>query len=404
MRESLPAEDINKKEPKSVFSKRGSDLTAHPKEIKMKKILCLTVAVILMLSVFSGCGEDATSSIVEATDSSSTVSSVPETPEDPKGTADPTLYNPITGKYDLASPLSTYPVAVMICNDAYTKSQPGIHTADMYVETETEGGISRIMAIYADATRTPSLLGPVRSGRTPFIQITRALGMVYVHAGGSPKALQMVQQKDVHNINALGSGIATVRDAEMKRSNANKFDHCLGVENAGVVKAMEKAKFNKSYEYNSPWDYSKGNITAGDDAVNIEIKMSAQKTGNSFFTYDAEKGIYLKDRGTASSHKPHKSTSGEQIEVANIVILFADKFVEQREDYTRINFDLEEGGETYVFTQGKKLTGKYSYTKDGFTLLDADGNKMNVSTGKTYLYIMSNKYKNQVTVIDSTAK
>lgn len=357
----------------------------------------------MLLTIFSGCGEEATSSIVEATDSSSsTVSSTPEEPKEPEVQLDPTLYNPITGEYDLAAPLSTYPVGVMICNDAYTKSQPGIHTADMYVETETEGGISRIMAVYADATRTPSLLGPVRSGRTPFIQISRALGMVYIHAGGSPKALKMVQEKGVHNINALGSGIATVRDAEMKRSNANKFDHCLGVENKGVVKAMEKGKFNESYEYSSPWDYAKQPITAGEEAVNIEIKMSAQKTGNSFFAYDAEKGIYLKDRGTASSHKPHTSTSGEQITVSNIVILFADKFVEQREYYTRINFDLAEGGETYVFSQGKKLTGKYNYTKDGFTLLDADGNKMSLSTGKTYLYIMSNKYKNQVTVIPDT--
>lgn len=365
----------------------------------MKKLFSFILTIVLILSLFCGCNDSAQSSTTVSSDSSvsSQVSDESTQSEQPEVKPSDTLYNPITGEYNLTSPLSTYPVAVMICNDAYTKSQPGIHTADMYVETETEGGVSRIMAVYADASRTPSLLGPVRSGRTPFIQISRALGMVYIHAGGSPKALQMVQEKGVHNINALGSGIATVRDAEMKSSNAGKFDHCLGVKNQAVVNAMQKAGFNESYEYNSPWDYTKNDIT-GEDAANVEIRMSAQKTGNSYFTYDAEKKIYLKNRGTASSNKPHTSTSGEQLSVSNVVILFADKFVEQRETYTRINFDLEEGGETYVFTNGKKITGKYSYTKDGFTLLDSEGKKIAVNTGKTYLYIMSNKYKNQVTI------
>lgn len=362
----------------------------------MKKLLCLTLTLTLSLCVLSGCGDDAVSAV--PTESSPTVSSAPVVSQpQTEETKDKTLYNPLTNEYNLSAPLSTLPAAVMICNDAYTKSQPGIHTADMYVETETEGGISRIMAVFSDASRVPALLGPVRSGRTPFIQISRALKMVYIHAGGSPKALQMVKLPDVMNINALGSSIATVRDEQMRSANAGKFDHCLGVKGEAVVKSMEKNGFNKPYEYASPWDYT-DEVISENIATEIEIKMSAHKNGNSFFTFNPDTKTYLKNRGTADSNKPHTSTSGEQIEVANIVILFADKFVEQRETYTRINFNLEKGGETVVFSDGKQLGGKYEYTTSSLTLKDNEGNKMALSTGKTYLYIMSNKYKNQVTV------
>lgn len=53
----------------------------------------------------------------------------------------------------------------MIGNNDKSRPQHGLDQADLYVEAETEGGITRIMAVFANAARVPSQLGPVRSAR-----------------------------------------------------------------------------------------------------------------------------------------------------------------------------------------------------------------------------------------------
>lgn len=58
-------------------------------------------------------------------------------------------------------------MAVMIGNNDKSRPQYGLDQADMYVEAETEGGITRIMAVFANAARVPAQLGPVRSAGRP---------------------------------------------------------------------------------------------------------------------------------------------------------------------------------------------------------------------------------------------
>ena len=75
--------------------------------------------------------------------------------------------NPLTGLEDMKSATSR-PVAVMVGNNDKSRPQYGIEKADMLIEGETEGGITRIMAVFSDASRVPDAVGPVRSARSPF--------------------------------------------------------------------------------------------------------------------------------------------------------------------------------------------------------------------------------------------
>ena len=77
------------------------------------------------------------------------------------------------------------PVAIMIGNNDRSRPQINIDKADMYMEAETEGGITRIMAVFAGNSRVPNTIGPIRSARTPFIKSAESLDSIYVHAGGS---------------------------------------------------------------------------------------------------------------------------------------------------------------------------------------------------------------------------
>ena len=72
--------------------------------------------------------------------------------------------------------------AVMIDNypiDA--RPQSGLHDAEIVYEVEAEGGITRYLALYL--APTPAKIGPVRSARTYFVDLTRPYNALFAHAG-----------------------------------------------------------------------------------------------------------------------------------------------------------------------------------------------------------------------------
>lgn len=72
--------------------------------------------------------------------------------------------------------------AVMIDNypiDA--RPQSGLRGADVVYEVEAEGGITRYLALFLEAT--PKKIGPVRSARTYFVDLARPYDPFFAHAG-----------------------------------------------------------------------------------------------------------------------------------------------------------------------------------------------------------------------------
>ena len=82
------------------------------------------------------------------------------TPVAPAPTVGPGIL-PLTG---LPGEVPGHPAAVVkIDNGSRARPQTGLNAADIVVEEEVEGGITRFAAIFHS---TPSIVGPVRSGRT----------------------------------------------------------------------------------------------------------------------------------------------------------------------------------------------------------------------------------------------
>ena len=55
----------------------------------------------------------------------------------------------------------------------------------MVVQGEVEGGITRMLWLYADYKKTPEVIGPTRSARPPFIKFSKFFDAVFVHWGQS---------------------------------------------------------------------------------------------------------------------------------------------------------------------------------------------------------------------------
>ena len=91
-------------------------------------------------------------------------------------TAEPVLHkNPLTGVTELSKDKTDdRPVAIMINN--ITTAQPvqaGLNQADIIYETEVEGGITRLLAVYQDVSKAATI-GTIRSARYAYVDL--ALG------------------------------------------------------------------------------------------------------------------------------------------------------------------------------------------------------------------------------------
>jgi hypothetical protein len=91
--------------------------------------------------------------------------------------------------------------AVMIDQSPEARPQYGLGNASVVYETLAEGGIPRIMALFA--RRTVARIGPIRSVRPYFADFAAEYRAAIAHAGGSPDGLREIDRVRIRSINAL---------------------------------------------------------------------------------------------------------------------------------------------------------------------------------------------------------
>lgn len=348
----------------------------------IKQLLCGALAV--MLLGLTACGEtpvDPAPPVIDSdvtTGSAVTTTTVP-TLSDPE----PTLgVNPITGLVDMQLDGLTRPVGIMVANNDYIQDeQVGLAAADMWMEAETEGGITRMMAVFASTSRVPASIGPVRSARTPFVKTVEALGFAYSHAGGSYTALNYLASSSVADLDVNGGADGSPyswRDMEYPHD----YEYCLRTGGDSLTQYMNDMGYQTTLKRDLPWTFGE---QSGDAATWVDVTMSgAQQIG---FDYNSETGLYHKHNGYAEV--PHLDIDGNAIAAKTVIVLYSDRYWENN---TTIDFYLQ-GGEGYVFSDGVMRRFDWTRSTEGFTMIEKDGSTLTIAEGKVYLCLVSTAYQ-----------
>lgn len=350
----------------------------------MKRLFAFFITLLLLVSI-TACTDNA------GTTSTTTTTTVPTTP-----TTQPIEerfdYNGFTGEYDLEKGSSNRPVAVMITNEpGIIGKQYGIDKADFYMETESEGGVARMMTVFANASRIPEKLGPIRSGRTPFIATANSLGAVYVYSGATTYVLNVIKKTPNFNSITNTDKVTLWRDSYLS-SNANVSWNNLITGGKQLAAKIEKNKVSTQAIKDLPFTFGE---KEGDLAANT-VQLKSTATTNVTFIYDAETGLYGKNNGKADSCKPQKSLEGNQIKVSNVLILYAEKYVENTDKkYTWYNFRTGEGI-GYLISGGKARQIKFNRQTDSLSFMEMDGSKAQFANGKTYMFLTDKKLQEKL--------
>ncbi len=97
-------------------------------------------------------------------------------------------------------------IVVKIDNSSKARPQAGLDQADVVIEQEVEGGITRFAAIFQ--TQSPGRIGPVRSARSSDISFLNALGRPGLAYSGANEVFDtlIVRQERVRNYSAYRFG------------------------------------------------------------------------------------------------------------------------------------------------------------------------------------------------------
>lgn len=284
--------------------------------------------------------------------------------------------NPLTGVNDIsAEAISRRPVAIMVNNVSTAQGvQTGVNRADIVYETEVEGGITRLMAVYQDITNLDKI-GSVRSARYPYVDLALGHNAIYVHCGEDPTYCKP-HLKDIDDLS-----IDTNSKGAKRIKNGLSSEHTLYAL-AGDLWENISGTFNTEDKNVESWaNFTDEALTLdGGTATSVSVPFPAQTTK---FSYDAQSGLYTRLSGS-NAFKDYFTK--EETQVKNVFVLLTT--ISNYPDGKHRKVDLS-SGDGYYITNGTVQFIKWSKggSTDGFKFTDTNGAEIKVSAGNSWVCI-----------------
>ena len=342
----------------------------------MKRIVTLILALLMLLSC-AGCQKWENPELLE--------DQVPVVLPEAKDEAEPEVVaNPLTGE-PLANPdtVNNRPVAVMLNNIHYAMPHHGVSDADIIYEFNVEGGITRMIGFYQDVSQVGTI-GSVRSARPYYIETVMGMEAIYVHAGGSVEAYQMINRLDMDDIDEANYQCFW-RDE--KRLQTMDWEHTLMTSGTKLTEYFEAKKWNMKHseDFSYPFTYVEDGTPYSDKVANkVSVKFSNYKTG--VFTYDPETGLYMIEQ---YDDKYIDGNTGKQVGTTNLFVL-RTSVVNSGDSKGHMNIDITGSGKGWYINGGKATEIKWSKKtiNDPFTYALADGTPFSLGIGKSYVCVV----------------
>ena len=279
------------------------------------------------------------------------------------------------------------PMAFMVNNTKIGTPQIGTSAADLIFETEIEGGVTRMLAVFTDVGKVPEL-GSLRSLRHNFIDIAGGLDAIIVHVGWSYAAEAQVKRQGTDNINLAVYPDAWWRDAVWWRERGK--EHSVKTTSERMAAALEKSGLRKTLSekqapfsaFNDPGVLVPAN---GEAAGLVTILFSGYN--KTTLTWDAAAGCYSK----GEYGKPQLDlATGKPLQFANALILQTS--ITSFENTILRQIDLSSGKGFYVSGgKAEPIAWKKGGTNDPFSFRTASGERLVMNTGKTYIAIVNDQ-------------
>jgi len=308
------------------------------------------------------------------------------------------IYNYLNGKTTTVEERDRRPVAIMINNIKNSLPQHGICEGDIYYECAAEGGITRIMMVTADYENLPTV-GSIRSSRDYFVDFLANHDAIYVHAGGSGQAYDKILTRGINNLDGVNMYLPTTfwRD-EWRWANMG-YEHSMMTSGEEIVNGIEFKGYRTELDENQVpmfnfYDEETDNNLVGSPAPHVRMQSTSIQTVD--FVYNEETREYLRYQYNGMAHVD--GTTGEQLSVKNVLILFTDISLIPGDTAGRLTVGTVGSGQGYYITNGKRKVVNWS--REGKTstmhLEYRNGDELILNSGKTFICVVDNSVAKKI--------
>ncbi len=327
---------------------------------------------------------------------------------------------PINGQMYTSAEKSVWesrrPLYVMIENSVDSRPQSGLNSADVIYEAVAEGGITRFGAVfYCGVAARDTIVGPVRSARTHFINLASEYNYpLYTHVGGAncgssdprtcttDKRVQALEQ-----INAYGWG--GVKGNDLNQFSIGFPTFWRDYERLGRTVATEHTMYSSTEKL---WKYAAGRgwtnqdpsqklewsdkfapFTFKDDATEkgsvTQISFGFWESYHDFdvvWKYDASSNAYKRETGTA----PHTDLNDKSPLSARVVVVQFTKELGPLDEHKHLLYEVIGTGKGIIFQDGTSTEATWSKKdREARTVwTDAKGKKIAFNRGKIVFHIL----------------
>lgn len=268
------------------------------------------------------------------------------------------------------------PLAVMIGNIPGVAEVSGVDKACLVFEMLTEGGITRLMAIFLH--QDAAVVGSVRSARHYFLDKVLEFNAAYCHCGYSPQAKQDISKLKVISLNEfyLPQVYWRVRTKKEPHNVYTSTDRLFAeLERRGLLKAPSPVKFNFYDNNSSP---------VGATATKITLNFSPSYVVD--YVWDEAAAGYAR----IVNGKPQQDEESKQPLVAKNVLLQLVEGTRVLDAEGRLDMKLVGQGNGRIFQQ--KVTYELNWSKrsrsEPTSWTDKNGQGVRLVPGQTWIEIL----------------
>lgn len=291
------------------------------------------------------------------------------------------------------------PVAIMVENSPAARPQWGLSTPDLVIEGVVEGGVTRMMWVYADASKIPDKVGPVRSARHDYVEIAQGMNAVYTHSGGSDIAYDYIKKIGMKDIDGLYTeGKYFFRDNTRKTA----IEHRLYTNGKYITKAIaDKALPTKAN--NASWTPFKviesgtrvsfGDKTGSAYSVTVEFSSGFKHT----FKYDKDKNVYYNYMNTSEMKD---GNNNKTMAVTNVIVMYCATSTVDSDGHQ--DWAMTSGKGLYISNgYGEQITWKKASQSAPLKFYGPDGKELTVNKGKSWIGVVPEANREKTDIKES---
>lgn len=268
-------------------------------------------------------------------------------------------------------------VTVMIENHVDARPQSGLAAAEIVYEAPVEANYTRFMALFPLKAKVEKV-GPVRSARPYFLDWWAEWSQpLYAHVGGSPDALELIEAREVLDLNEM------YRGWYFWRSTDRRAPHNTYISSNLWQKAWTDYK-GSSEPARARWTFATDTTWCTHDCVTKVTASFLPPSYRAEWRYNTSTGRYARWQIEGQ----HLDQNGTPIEADTIIVQRVRETV--LDEVGRLAIDTLGGGEAAVFSRGQVQLGVWrkASVNSQTEWVSGDGSPLKLAPGKIWIEVV----------------